>query len=298
MTTDTPEIGHNSGNMIAIVESDPKVIYRDAEALDLLVSEIEQEIAKQTVDVTTEKGRKAVKSFAATITSKKTSIEKAGLELTEGWRKQTTKVNQTKKLAKDKLENLQKLARDPVTQWEKAEEDRKFIVEQAFELFKNIINRSPTYTEAHVAEELKELDRIKITEDVFGKSFNLANADKEEAYKALGNAVIRLAKEKADAAELEQLREERAMTQAKEVVAENLTDIPPTMEPPIYAKAPTIAPQVSTRSNQSSREQLIEAMTQAKEAIMEAGSIDEPSAKKIVTAIYKNSIPQLTLNIF
>tara|TARA_R110000851_G_scaffold308778_1_gene467863 strand:- start:7706 stop:8797 length:1092 start_codon:yes stop_codon:yes gene_type:complete len=87
------------------------------------------ELVKKAVDATvtdisTDKGRKAVKSLAALISRTKTGIDAAGKSLNDDRNRLNGEVNAIRKIAKEELEALQAKVKAPVIAWENAEAER------------------------------------------------------------------------------------------------------------------------------------------------------------------------------
>ncbi|MCA0204333.1 MAG: hypothetical protein LCH92_08325 [Proteobacteria bacterium] len=75
-------------------------------------------------DASTKKGREALKSLAAKVSTSKAELDRQGKALTEQQRKEIDAVNAGRRVADQRLAALRDEIRKPVTDWEKAEEDR------------------------------------------------------------------------------------------------------------------------------------------------------------------------------
>lgn len=75
-------------------------------------------------DASTKKGREALKSLAAKVSTSKAELDRQGKALTEQQRKEIDAVNAGRRIADQRLAALRDEIRKPVTEWEKAEEDR------------------------------------------------------------------------------------------------------------------------------------------------------------------------------
>ena len=201
------------------IELSPSAALKNDTTLDALCTEIEREIADLPIDLTTEKGRKAIGSLAYKIAQTKTAIDDAGKALTEGWRKQVNDVNARRNTAKDRLQALQDKARKPLTEWEEAEKDRieacKVVVEDLRLLA--IIPHGATSDE--IAADLEKARAVAITEEAFAEMFGVATRAKQSAIDALEAALPRAKQAEENARELERLRTEDAERKAKEEAA-------------------------------------------------------------------------------
>ena len=123
------------------------------ECMDAVLDGVEEVVRSQEPDLTTHKGRLAVRAAAAKVTSIKTSLDAAGRALTEGWREATKAVNTVRKRIDTRLDVLATETRQPFTDWEAAEERRKDLLA---ERLRQLEPRGAT-----TSEELRaEIERI------------------------------------------------------------------------------------------------------------------------------------------
>lgn len=90
-----------------------------------LLDRVAQQARQHVPDVTTARGRDAIKSNAFKVTRSRTAIHQAGLDLTEEWRRLTRQVNALRESAKGQLETLEAEVRAPLDEWQQAEDARK-----------------------------------------------------------------------------------------------------------------------------------------------------------------------------
>ena len=118
---------------------DGLIVVRKGEARDLFASEesirhiielIENEVSGHIPDLTTTKGRKAIASLAMKVSKSKVILDGLGKDLVTGWKDQSRKVDQARKIARDTLDELRDQVRQPLTDYE-AEQERLAVVEQA-----------------------------------------------------------------------------------------------------------------------------------------------------------------------
>ena len=188
-----------------------RVILLDAQRFDQFYDKVKGETDAHVADVSTAAGRAALKSLAFRVTKTHTTLKSASLELTEGWRKQTAAVNAARGPMIERLTALAAEVRKPLTDWEEAEAAR---------VAANDATLAAMRAAAAVTSEDTSVTVTTRGREIFARTFEapqwLAHeADEAETVKdatvaALVAARNRLAKDEADAAELEVLRREKA----------------------------------------------------------------------------------------
>lgn len=203
-------VGDEPGTDIAVVVAQtPVVVLLDEKKRDDLFAHIRREIDAFTPDISTAKGRDAIKSFAYKITRTKTAIDAAGKELNEEARARINVVDAARRDARAELDKLAEQVRKPLTEWEEAEAARVARGQALIEAFKAAAVVTLEDTAASVRERGTEIwntpvDAADIGDDLFAE----ASAVKQATVVALKTALARLEKEEADRAELERLRQE------------------------------------------------------------------------------------------
>ncbi len=101
-------------------------LFKGENALDPIIAKLEAAARAEalTHDPSTAKGRKALRSLANTVSSKKAELDRQGLALTEAQRKEIAAVNAGRKLAEDRLAALRDEIKQPAEDWDAAEEVR------------------------------------------------------------------------------------------------------------------------------------------------------------------------------
>lgn len=200
-----------AGTHIAtVVEQTPVIVLTDHDQRDAFYAHIQREVDAFQPDVSTEKGRKEIKSFAYKITRTKTAIDDAGKKLNEEARARINAVDAERRVVKEKLDALAKEVRRPLTEWEEAEEKRIDECRAVIERIKASAVVTIEDTAATVRARGAEVWNTAIDADRFGDMLAEATATKEMAVSSLKSAMARLAQEEADKAELERLRAEAA----------------------------------------------------------------------------------------
>ena len=101
-----------------------EVMFRKDGGLDPLIAKLEAAVRAHVPDLTTKKGRDAIKSLAYTVARSKTALDEAGKQLNEEARAQIAVVDAARRKIRDKLDALRDEARKPLDEWEAAEEAR------------------------------------------------------------------------------------------------------------------------------------------------------------------------------
>jgi len=95
------------------------------DTLDLVLKRIEDEVNESAPDLTTAKGRDAIKAEAHGIRKKKVIIDNLGKALVSEWKSKSKKVDDSRRQARDFLDALSDKTRKPLTDWEAEQESEK-----------------------------------------------------------------------------------------------------------------------------------------------------------------------------
>ena len=114
-----------TGTALALPEGKSlEAIFAKEGGIDDLISRLENSVRAEVLDVTTNKGREAVKALAFKVAKSKTAFDKAGKALNDERRTAINAVDAERRKAWDRLEKLQHEVRAPLDAWEAAEEKR------------------------------------------------------------------------------------------------------------------------------------------------------------------------------
>lgn len=199
----------DAADLVAKVDENPTLLLLGDVGITAYTAALRASVVMPDADINTAKGRDAVKSAAAALRSKKAAIDKRRLSLTEGYRAKVAAINEVGSLIKTEMETLIEEVRAPVTAWEQAEAARKEEADRillALEAAKVI---AFGMTSAQVQERLDRIRGINLNPEVLGVRMDMAVDMRDEAVKALTEAVAGLKAQEAQAAELEQLRAEQ-----------------------------------------------------------------------------------------
>jgi len=219
--SDTPEGGALVVQPNADISEQAKaaaaLIYVDPVRFDQFYERMREETAKHVPDVTTAAGRDAIRSLAFRVTKTKTSLDKAGLELTADWRARVKAVNDARGPIVGRLAALADEVRKPLTEWEAAEAARVAANEAVLAEIRGAATVTPEDTSLTVEERGRTIwARTFPTDTWLPEEIEAGEAAKAATVQALVAARNRLKQEEADRAELEALRKERAAREERE----------------------------------------------------------------------------------
>lgn len=192
-------------DIVAAVDAKPAIVLLDTEKFDVFYEALKAK-APTDADVSTKKGRDALRSFAADVRSEKAKINRDRLRLTKEWRDLTSQVNDAGKQIDERLEGLAAEVRQPLTDWEEAEKQRVEWCQTVIADLKRGAVVSIDDTAETVRQRGEAAWNVLIKPETFGDMFVEAEAVKAATVETLKTALARLTKEEADRAELEKLR--------------------------------------------------------------------------------------------
>lgn len=199
-----------SQSIATIVAHTPAIVLVDAGKRDDLYAHIRREVEAFKPDLTTVKGRDAIKSLAFKITRTKTAIDAAGKQLNEEARTKINVVDAARRDARETLDRLADQVRRPLTDWEEAEKAREAKIVADLASIADMANVTVFDTAATVAETIENLTALCLDPDIFRDAIDRAEGARSNALAALQSAHERLVREESDRAELAKLREEAA----------------------------------------------------------------------------------------
>jgi len=261
METKIPEIIFEDA-IIKADNLDPVAVFTGG-GIDLILKEIERQVADLDIDLETTKGRKKIASTARKVSKSKVLLDNLGKELVADWKAKAKKVDATRKHARDFLDNLRDTVRQPLTEWEEAEkarqeEERKRI---QFEL---------DYEEALAENALFDRER-----EIARKEAELARIEAE-----------RKAKEEAERLEKERIeREERLKKEAAEKAKREAE-----------VKAAEEAARIEVERKAANKAHQAKINREAMEDLIASNWVTEEGAKNLVIKIAKGQIRNITIN--
>jgi hypothetical protein len=201
--------------IVAEAQENPVQVFTDEKRYSAFYERLAGTVRAHKPDVSTAKGRDEIRSLAFRVIKAKTSLDKAGLGLTEGWRKQIAAVNAARSKMTDELQELSAEVRKPLTEWEAAEEERKERVAAELERIRLAAIVGDEETSAEVEARGRTLYGETLDPALFQDRLDEAEAAKAASVQALAQAMHKLRKSEQDARELAELRAAEAERQRK-----------------------------------------------------------------------------------
>lgn len=188
--------------------------FRSEDAVEQMIGQIETTVRAHVPDLTTAKGRDAIKSLAYNVSKSKTFLDGEGKKLVDGIKKQAEGIDKARKVIRDRLDDLRDEARKPLTDWEAAEAERQA---RDKEILRQISDHGLTGFEASsvIIAKGHQIKAITLPPN-FGGDREAAEDTRTATMQALRNMFDTALQREKDAAELEKLREEQAARAAKE----------------------------------------------------------------------------------
>ncbi|WP_313666181.1 hypothetical protein [Shinella sp.] len=194
-----------STDLIIALPSVPSVAtFTDEKEFDKLYDAILKKVDEHKPDVSTKKGRDEIKSLAHKIAKTKAELDRQGFALTEEWRINKKKVDETRSKIKERLDALRDSVRKPVDDWEDAEEARLQSLKDRFAAL-DAGRADANCSSDQIAAVLAEIEATEIGDD-WQEYREEAAIAKDRAVAALRQNLAAAEKREADARELEELR--------------------------------------------------------------------------------------------
>jgi len=204
--------------LVVVADATPEVIIKRAASVVLLNPErfdqfydrVKARTDEFVADTSTAKSRAEIASRAFEVTKVGTTLNKAGLNLTEDWRARTKAVNDARMPMVERMKALAADVRRPLTEWEEAEDARLAANANALAEIRQAAVVTPEDTSTTVDERGRRIwalafDAPQWLED----EANEATLAKEHTVNTLVAAKKRLVIEEQERAELAELRREK-----------------------------------------------------------------------------------------
>lgn len=121
----------DTGTALAVIRTAlPTILAADQN--DIL-GKLAAKVQAHKPDISTAKGRDAIRSLSAEVASSKVTLVKLGKSLTEDWRAKTKAVNAECNMIEERMDALKEQVRKPLTDFENAEKARVSGHERALE---------------------------------------------------------------------------------------------------------------------------------------------------------------------
>jgi len=206
----------DSNELVVIQKQDLMTVFTVTEQLDPILEKIAKEARSVVPDVSTAKGRDAIKSMAYKVAKSRTYLDGLGKDLVTEMKELPKRVDEHRRKAREFLEALQEEVRKPLTEWE-AEQAR-------IEAEKKAASEAKALAEKEAAEAAAMAQRVENDHEL-GLLLNAefdrqAQAKKEAEIQAAKERDERIAREAAEAAKREaeaKAAKEKADAEAREI---------------------------------------------------------------------------------
>ncbi|MEB6136155.1 hypothetical protein [Klebsiella pneumoniae] len=189
-------------DLVVIEKKNAMAVFTNNDQLDPLIELIEKEARSLVPDVTTKKGRDAIASMAHKVARSKTYIDNAGKDLVAELKALPKQIDESRRVARERLDALKDEVRRPLTEWEA--EQARIAAEKAAEEERQRIE----------AEQKAALEALKKQIETDHEMALLMNKDfdREQAEKKAEAERQRIAREE----EIKRQAEEKAKREAEE----------------------------------------------------------------------------------
>lgn len=192
----------------------PIIVFTEGGA-DPLLEAIKKEVSSFVPDISTVKGRKEIASLANKVAKSKVYLDDLGKDLVSEWKEKSKKVDAERKKIRDTLDLLKEEVRLPLTQFEEKEEFRIREHEDKCDYITSFLSVDTTQGSLGLKADLARLEAIVINES-YEEFQDRAIRSKETSLKFLHEAIAKRLQFEKDQAELEKLRQEKAIQEQKE----------------------------------------------------------------------------------
>ncbi|WP_422073964.1 hypothetical protein [Tranquillimonas rosea] len=134
MNDQTALVPANSTDLSEQAPTDLALILSQGQT-ETILDQIEASVRAEPLDVTTNKGRKAISSLAYRVSRSKTALDEAGKSLNADKRAEIDAVDAERRKVRDRLDALRDEVRKPLVEWESQEKARTEAHRKALEAF-------------------------------------------------------------------------------------------------------------------------------------------------------------------
>lgn len=214
MTAEQTEAGTEL--IVAEAQQNAVALFTSDEKYSEFYERVKAQVASFVPDTSTAKGRAEIASVAFRVTKAKTTLDKAGLALTEEWRKQTAAVNASRKKMTTELDALAAEVRRPLTEWEEQDKARAAEADRLIAWMRQAAVVSEEDTAETVERRGRQIHAYDPSPELFQERLDEAAEAKAATIAVLLKARARLHQEELDRAELARLRQEAEEREAKD----------------------------------------------------------------------------------
>ncbi|MFG0494895.1 hypothetical protein ACF8C5_22050 [Raoultella sp. zjy_5] len=189
-------------DLVVIEKKNAMAVFTNNDQLDPLIELIEKEARSLVPDVTTKKGRDAIASMAHKVARSKTYIDNAGKDLVAELKALPKQIDESRRVARERLDALKDEVRRPLTEWE-AEQERIKAEEAMLALHAEALAMNEEFDRQLAARIESDHEMALLMNDAF---------DREQAEKKAEAERQRIAREE----EIKRQAEEKAKREAEE----------------------------------------------------------------------------------
>jgi len=173
-----------------------------------LINEIRAKALEHTPDMTTDKGRKAIRSNAYAVRRTKTTVDNLRKGLTKEWKDKAKAVDKEGARLRTACDEIVSDLMTPLEIWEEAEENRIRDINEKIETIINMVDFEDVSPSADtLADRLKTVNSIIIDES-YAEKTHQAQCEQDSAIKIIEMKLEAQLKYEADQAELAKLKKE------------------------------------------------------------------------------------------
>lgn len=206
-------------DLVVIEKKNAMAVFTNNDQLDPLIELIEKEARSLVPDVTTKKGRDAIASMAHKVARSKTYIDNAGKDLVAELKALPKQIDESRRVARERLDALKDEVRRPLTEWE-AEQARIAAEKAAEEERMRIEAEQKAALEALRKQVEVDHEMALLMNDAFDREQAEKKAEAERQRIAREEEIARQAEEKAkrEAAEKAQREIDAASAREREAI--------------------------------------------------------------------------------
>ncbi|HGW8501913.1 TPA: hypothetical protein ACNRPQ_000007 [Raoultella ornithinolytica] len=182
--------------LVVIEKKNAMAVFTNNDQLDPLIEAIEKEARSLVPDVTTKKGRDAIASMAHKVARSKTYIDNAGKDLVAELKALPKKIDESRRIARERLDALKDEVRRPLTEWED-EQDRIKAEEAMNALHAEALAMNEEFDRQLAARIESDHEMALLMNDAFDREQSEKKAEAERQRIAREEDIKRQAEEKA-----------------------------------------------------------------------------------------------------
>lgn len=202
-------------DLVVIEKKNAMAVFTNNDQLDPLIEAIEKEARSLVPDVTTKKGRDAIASMAHKVARSKTYIDSAGKDLVAELKALPKQIDESRRVARERLDALKDEVRRPLTEWE-AEQERIKAEEAMNALHAEALAMNEEFDRQLAARIESDHEMALLMNDAFDREQAEKKAEAERQRIAREEEIKRLAEEKAKREAAEQAQREIDAAAARE----------------------------------------------------------------------------------